>query len=214
MSGGTVVKKSRKIAFLFLASLAVLYACASAEAKPTLAVKTFENKTDEKSFEPPADAITDMMTTELYEAGLFRLVERDRLDVIGEELKLSQSGLMDMETAPEVGKIVGAKYQMIGAITGYYYNASGGAIVIPWIAGGAAASKTAYAKLDIRIVDSSTGEVIYAGATQGSAKREAGGILTVFGGFGSVQYGGILATAVRDSVEKHVAAMKTKHFEE
>ncbi|MDR1508815.1 MAG: CsgG/HfaB family protein [Synergistaceae bacterium] len=214
MSGEMVMKISRKIAFLLIALFAGLCACGAADAKPTLAVKTFENKTDEKSFEPPADAITDMMTTELYDAGLFRLVERDQLDVIGEELKLSQSGLMDMETAPEIGKIVGAKYQMIGAITGYYYNTSGGAIVIPWIAGGAAASKTAYAKLDIRIVDSSTGEVVYAGAQQGSAKREAGGILTAFGGFGSAQYGGILATAVRDSVEKHVAAIRARSFEE
>jgi curli biogenesis system outer membrane secretion channel CsgG len=196
---------------LFLAAV-FAFAAQSAEAAPTLAVRTFENKTDEKSFEPPAAAITDMMTTELYDAGLFRLVERERLDIIGDELKLSQSGLMDADTAPEIGKLAGAKYQMIGAITGYYYNASAGAIVIPWIAGGAAASKTAYAKLDIRIVDSSTGEVVYAAATQGSAKRTAGGILTAFGGFGSANYGGILATAVRDSVQKHVAAMRTKRF--
>ena len=202
------------ITLLLLLSAIFAFAAQPAEAVPTLAVRTFENKTDEKSFEPPAAAITDMMTTELYNKGLFRLVEREHLDVIGDELKLSQSGLMDMDTAPEIGKIAGAKYQMIGAITGYYYNASAGAIVIPWIIGGAAASKTAYAKLDIRIVNSSTGEVVYAAAEQGSAKREAGGILTVFGGFGAANYGGILATAVRDSVEKHVAAMRQKRFDD
>ncbi|MDR1509175.1 MAG: CsgG/HfaB family protein [Synergistaceae bacterium] len=178
-----------------------------ADAKPTLAVKTFENKTGEGSLDPPSGAITDMMTTELYDTGVFRLVERESIYLVAEELRLAQSGLMDTDTAPEIGKLVGAKYQMTGSITGYYYNISGGGIVIPWIAGGIAAGKTAYAKIDLRVIDSSTGETVYAASEQGTAKREASGILTRFGGFGSVSYGGILATATRDCVTKHVAKL-------
>ena len=181
---------------------------ASAEAKPTLAVRTFDNKTDSSSLNPPAQAITDMMTTELYNAGLFTLVERESLDLVAEELRLSQSGLMDMSTAPQIGNIKGARYQMTGAITVYYYKASGGAIVVPWLAGGGAASNTAYVQLDIRVIDSSTAEVVYAAQQMGTATREASGVLTRYGGFATASYGGILATATRECVINHAEQMK------
>ena len=187
--------------------------CSAAEAKPTLAVRTFENKTDKSSLNPPAQAVTDMMTTELYDAGMFTLVERESLDLVAEELRLAESGLMDSSTAPQVGNIKGAKYQMTGAITVYYYRASGGAVVVPWLAGGGAASNTAYVQLDLRVVDSSTAEVVYAAKEMGTAKREASGILTGFGGFANATYGGILATATRDCVTKHVEKMKQTNWQ-
>ena len=155
-----------------------------------------------------------MMTTELFNAGLFNLVEREKIDYIAEEIRLSQSGLIDPATAPDIGSIKAARYMMTGAITVYYYNASGGVVYIPKIAGGGAGAKTAYVTLDLRVMDTATSEIIYAAAVQGEAKREAAGILTSFGGFGGVSYGGILATATRDSVMKHVAAMRRKEWPE
>ena len=149
-----------------------------------------------------------MMTTELFNAGLFTLVEREKLDFIIDELNLAQSGLMDPSTAPATGSIVGARYQMTGAITVYYYNVSGGAIVVPWLAGAAAAARTAYVQLDLRVIDSSTAQVVYAARETGTATREAAGLITRFGGFATANYGGILATATRDCVIKHATAMK------
>jgi curli biogenesis system outer membrane secretion channel CsgG len=182
---------------------------AAAIGKPRLAVRAFKNKTDEKV---PASAVTEMMTTELYNAGLFSLMERERLDYVTDEILLGQSGLMDPSTAPEVGKIKGAQYTMTGAVTVYHYNAKGGVAVIPGVAGGAA-GKTAYVTLDIRLIDTTTGEVVYAAAEQGKATREGGGLVTKFGGFATGSYGGILATATRDAVMKHVAAMKQYEWE-
>jgi len=198
----------KKITILLILSLLIMGIGADAQAKPTLAVRTFDNKTDSSSLNPPAQAITDMMTTELYNAGLFTLVERESLDLIAEELRLSQSGLMDMSTAPQIGNIKGARYQMTGAITVYYYQASGGAVVVPWLAGGGAAARTAYVELDIRVIDSSTAEVVYAARQMGTATREASGVITRFGGFATANYGGILATATRESVIGHVEQMK------
>jgi curli biogenesis system outer membrane secretion channel CsgG len=174
-----------------------------------LAVRAFENKTGERV---PASAITEMMTTELYNAGLFSLMERERLDVVADEIRLGQSGLMDSSTAPELGKIKGAQYTMTGAVTVYHYNAGGGAAVVPGVAGGAL-GKTAYVTLDIRIIDNTTGEIVYAAAEQGKAKREAAGLLTRFGGFASGSYGGILASATRDAVIRHVEAMSEYDWE-
>ena len=91
-----------------------------AEANPRLSVRAFEDQTDEGN--APAGAIMDMMVTELDKAGIFSLIEREKLKYIADELRLAQSGLMDPETAPQLGKIKGAQYMMTGAITVYYYN--------------------------------------------------------------------------------------------
>ncbi|MCL1941546.1 MAG: CsgG/HfaB family protein, partial [Synergistaceae bacterium] len=177
------------------------------KSRPRLSVRSFENKTDERDV--PASAITEMMTTELYNSGIFSLMEREKLDLVADEIRLGQSGLMDESTAPELGKIKGAQYTMTGAVTMYYYNAKGAIVPIPGIIGGVgAAGKTAYVTLDIRIIDTSTGEVVYAAAEQGKANREVGGLLTIYGGFGGASYGGILAAATRDSVRKHVETME------
>jgi len=203
---------NKKIAFTLIVFLFCAMASA-ADAKPTLSVRAFDNKAGSGT-RVPAQAVTDMMTTELYEAKVFNLVEREKLDYVAEEIRLGQSGLMDPATAPEVGKIKGARYTMTGAITVYHYNATGGAVYIPGIAGGAAAAWTAYVTLDIRVIDTATSEVVYAASEQGEAQREAGGILTAFGGFATGSYGGILATATRDSVRKHASTMSEIEWQE
>ncbi|MBQ9526561.1 MAG: penicillin-binding protein activator LpoB, partial [Fretibacterium sp.] len=158
-----------------------------------------------------------MMVTELDRAGIFALMERERLDYIADEIRLGQSGLMDPETAPEMGKIKGAQYSMTGAITLYYYSEKAGGIILPVI-GGASEAKTAYVSLDIRIIDNATGEIVYTAEQQGKAKREMKGFGAAYKGFyaGSFKrtYGGILGTATRDAVLKHVAAMKARSWEE
>jgi curli biogenesis system outer membrane secretion channel CsgG len=178
-----------------------------AEASPSLAVRIFDNKTDEDSMQAPAQAITDMMTTELYNSGLFSLMEREKLDYVAAEIRLGQSGLMDSATAPELGRIQGAQYTMTGAVTQYRYNAGGGVIVVPGIGGGLG-SKTALVVLDIRVIDNTTGAVVYAASEPGRATREVSGLITKFGGFASGSYGGILASAAREAVMKHVESLK------
>jgi curli biogenesis system outer membrane secretion channel CsgG len=202
--------KRGAIALSLLSLLVLMAACA--DAKPSITVRAFDNKAGSGT-EVPADAITDMMTTELHNSGLFDLMEREKLDYIAEEIRLGQSGLVDPSTAPELGRIKGAQYTMTGAITLYFYNASAGLVYVPGILGAGAAGKTAYVTIDLRIISNTTGEVLYAAAEQGEAKREAAGLVTRFGGFASGSYGGILASATRDSVMKHVETMKQKNWQ-
>jgi curli biogenesis system outer membrane secretion channel CsgG len=168
-------KIPRKLEALQKIALTLVICClfgGQAEAKPRLAVRDFDNKA-ESGARVPASAINEMMTTELFNAGLFTILEREKLDYIAEEQKLGMSGLVDESTAPKVGNIKGARYTMTGAITVYHYHASGGFIAVPGIAGAGAAEKTAYVTLDIRIIDNETSEVIYSAAQQGEATREA-----------------------------------------
>ena len=196
--------RERGLRLFILTAILLGALAAGAEARPTLAVREFENKA---GGDVPASAVTEMMTTELYEAGLFTLLEREKLKYVGEEIRLSQSGLMDESTAPELGKIKGAQYSMTGAVTEYHYKAAGGAIPIPGVGGIGGASNTAYVTLDIRISNNETGEVAYAAAERGASNQTLGGLITKYGGFGAGKINGILAAATRKAVMKHVESM-------
>ena len=172
--------------------------------RPRLAVREFENKTDGNV---PAAAITEMMTTELFNTELFNLVERERLDYVKDEILLGQSGLVDESTAPKLGKIKGAQYTMTGAVTLYYYNSGGGVVYLPGVVGGLL-SRTAYVTLDIRIIDNTTSEIVYAAVEQGASNQTLGGAVTVIGAFGGGKTGGMLAAATRKAVEKHAKTME------
>lgn len=199
---------------IFLAVILVLVVACGAYAKPRLTIRAFENRTDRSDV--PSSAITDMMTSELGKAGIFNLLERERLDYLADEIRLGQSGLMDTSTAPRVGRIKGAQYTMTGAVTVYYFNAKGGAVFVKYL-GGMAAAKTAYVTLDIRIIDNETGEIIYTHNETGSAKRELAGAAGAYRGFfiggANATYGGILASATRDAVIKHVNEMRKYDWE-
>jgi curli biogenesis system outer membrane secretion channel CsgG len=186
---------------------------AGADAKPSLAVKPFIDKSGACAANV-ASAIVDMLTEELVETNIFTILERERMDDVMDEILLGDTGFMDSSTAPEIGRLKSAQYTMTGSITVFHYNAQGGAVYIPGIAGGGAAAKTAYVTLALRVIDNETGEVVYSASQQGEAKREAAGLVTLFGGFGTVSYGGILASAAQDSVSKHVARIERIYWNE
>ena len=201
---------SLALALLCVTLLAGLAFAAPSSDRPRLSVRQFDNKTGQQI---PAAAITEMMTTELFNAGLFNLLEREKLHYVAEEIKLGQSGLVDESTAPELGKIKGAQYSMTGAVTLYFYNSSGGVVYLPGVVGGLL-SQTAYVTLDIRIIANTTSEVVYAAAEQGAANQTAGGIILPIAAFGAGKSGGLLATATRNSVIRHVESMRTVDWEQ
>ena len=199
----------------FLAVLFVICLVASADARPTLTVRAFDDESE--NGDAPAGAIMNMMVTELYKAGLFNLVEREKLHYVYDEIRLAQRGLMDMSTAPNTDKLTIAKYTMTGAITAYHYHEKGNKIAIPVLEFKAQA-KTAYVMLDIRIIDNETSETVYAENMLGESKQAEKGAAVKYKGFFIGSYnnktGGILATATRNAVMKHVAALKLVNLEE
>lgn len=204
----------RKVARLSLILIVLMMLTGTAYSLPRLSVRKFEDKTQEQDV--PASAVMDMMVTELNKAGVFDLMERESFGYIAEEIELSQSGLVDPSMALEVGKIQSAQYTMTGAVTLYFYNEKAKGFVLP-IIGSAAVAKTAYVLLEIRIFDNTTGKIIYSSEQLGSSRQDAKGNLGGYKGFfiGGYNrtYGGILASATRDAVMKHVAAIKARKWE-
>jgi len=81
-----------------------------------LAVMAFENNTGDARYEPFGRGLAHMMTSDLAAVPTLRLVERDQLQLLVDELDLQQTEYFDEETALEVGRFIGAEHVVVGSI--------------------------------------------------------------------------------------------------
>lgn len=100
---------------------------AIAQSKPTVAVLPFTNSAIGKANEelgPLSKGLADLLISALAANPGIRVVERDRIQAVMEEQKLSSSGAVDAATAVKVGKIIGAHHM----ITGVFITEKSGAM--------------------------------------------------------------------------------------
>ena len=64
-----------------------------------------------------SDTAYDHLLTAFIDQGRFQLIEREQLEAILREQKLSQTGFVDPKTAARIGKIAAAEAIMIGTVT-------------------------------------------------------------------------------------------------
>jgi len=133
--------------------------------------------------------MTEQLTTALINTGRFVVLERKALSDVREEQALGKSGEVNPATAPATGQLIGAEWLIKAAITEYESKAtrSGGLLGFKGFGIG---GKKARAKvvLDVRIVDSSTGEVVDSVKASGDAKTS--GVLGAIAVSGVVLAGG------------------------
>ena len=138
--------------FAALAALAIAVpslAPAQGGGKPTVAVLYFNNGAIGKANEelaPLSKGIADMLIGELAMNANIRVVERDQIQKVLEEQKLSTDGKVDGQTAVKVGKLLGAHHMVTGGFitdrsgkmrfTARVFNVETGLIEFP-TAGGA-----------------------------------------------------------------------------
>ena len=132
--------------------------------KKRLAVIRLENKV--KTPLPDAswqigEGLTEMLTSELFKTGRFIMVERAALTDIVKEQELGQTGLVQKETAAKVGELLGAQLLVAGAVTEFEASAGGGGVGLG-IMGANLGVRTnvAHVGVDIRLVDTSTGQIL------------------------------------------------------
>jgi TolB-like protein len=103
---------------------------------------------DKEDLESLEVGVQQLLLTELSQSTALRIVERSTLKQILDEQQLAVDGRVDPQTAARVGKLVGARYMIVGSFADVYGEF----------------------RLDGRIVDVQTGEVIKAREVR--AKRE------------------------------------------
>jgi TolB-like protein len=119
------------------------------EARPTLAVLTFDNNTGKTDYDALGKGMSAMMITDLGGVNEIQVVERERMQDLLKEMELQRTKYFDSATAARAGKMVGAQYVVVGSF----------AAVQPSI------------RIDTRIVRVETGEVVKAAKVVGQEDK-------------------------------------------
>ncbi len=137
-----------------------------AQLKKRIAVSRFEDRSGH-GYHGLGQGVADMLASALVKSGKFMVMERQELDNVLSEQKLGESGLVTAETAPKVGKLLGVELLVVGSISefGTKENRISGGISM---FGGGISRKTARAVVDIRLVNTTTGEIIASETKEGS----------------------------------------------
>lgn len=165
-----------------LLAVAAVPAITTAADKPRIAVIEFKNKADNQWwYSGGAEAAQDVFVTELVKSGKFRVVEREQLEALMQEKNLTLSGDVDPASAVRIGKLLGVNYLLTGAVTEYGATDSGAhGSGVRRLPGFSAGKRTFVAAMNARLIDTSTGEVVWADEARG----EDASVRVSVGGFG------------------------------
>jgi len=177
---------------------------AQAPAKPTLkrkiALGRLTNETNygqsllrDKHDDPLGKQVTDLMSKALTESGAFLVFERPDISRIQTESKLTDSKL----------NLIGVDALIVGSLTEFGRKTLGATGFVS-----SSKRQVAFAKVDIRLVDTGTGHIFFATSGAGEASTETASTF----GFGSqAGYDGTLNdAAVRQAVSEAVSRLSAE----
>jgi TolB-like protein len=131
-----------------IAVLALVLAPAVASAR-TIAIAYFDNNTGKAELDPLRKGLADMLITDLGNVSSLQIVERDKLNQVLDELKLSKSKFIDPRTAQKLGKGLAAEFIMTGS----------------YVLGGDTL------RIDVRVVEVKTGRVAASEKVEGKKEE-------------------------------------------
>jgi curli biogenesis system outer membrane secretion channel CsgG len=167
------------------------------EAKPTISVPEFKNETNGNLWwwnPGTSRELADALMNELVSTGSFQVVERKKLGQVLSEQELAELGLVREGTEAQRGELTGAQYMILGQVTSYEEGVAsestgrrGGINIGPVRLGGGSRDQEqqSYVAIDLRVVDTTTAEVVYARTIEGRATAEASGAS------GNISIGGV-----------------------
>lgn len=153
----------KRIGVILLTLLFVL--SANAQLKKRVAVSRFEDRSG-TGYNHLGEGVADMLVTALVKSNKFSVLERQELEKVLEEQKLGESGLVTAETAPKLGKLLGVELLVVGSVSEFGTKESKVSGGLSFISGGVK-TKTARAVVDVRLVNTVTGEIVAAEKEEG-----------------------------------------------
>lgn len=116
---------------------------ALADSPKTIAVLYFENNSvvDKDNLDPLKKGLADMMITEMSKIKGLKVVERQRIQSIIDELNLSETDIVDNASTQKMGKLLGAQVMLFGGFSNLFNDKF---------------------RIDVRIVRTETGETLKA----------------------------------------------------
>jgi curli biogenesis system outer membrane secretion channel CsgG len=168
--------------------------------------------------------VADLLVDELVNDGSFRVIERKRLDAILAEQNFSNSERADPDQASvaKIGKALGVKYLIVGSITKFGTENKNTGVNAGAFGGGkfgigrvGTSKGKATVAVTLRMVDTSTGEIMI--SAKGQAESSRSGMLLGGAGGGGAGGGGEVAmgssefreTILGEATEKAVTMVTT-----
>jgi len=149
--------------------------------RPTVSVPEFRNTVNQAWWwqGPVAEDLSAALANELQATGDLQVVERRKIGQVLSEQELAELGIVRQgPAAAQRGQMTGARYIVLGTVTSYESGvaaqASGTRMSLLGIGGSNQSQETQdYVAVDIRVVDSTTGEIIGARTVEGRATNTA-----------------------------------------
>jgi TolB-like protein len=112
------------LALSALLAVPVAPALRAQDSRPGIAVMPFENGgsygQDKENFEALEKGIAGMLVSELAQNPAARMVDRSSVQRLLDEQNLGKDGRADAATAAKIGKLVGARYMVMGSFVDLY----------------------------------------------------------------------------------------------
>jgi curli biogenesis system outer membrane secretion channel CsgG len=197
-----------------LAALLLTTAAQAATLKKIVAVSRFENKTSWRGQVELGDGMADQLVDALMHSGQFVVMERQTLGDVIQEQDLANSGRAQKSQSAQTGKLVNAQILVKGTVTEFEEKSGGSSSGIGIGGIGVHNNRSeAHVGLLIRLIDTTTGEVLASERAEG--KAASGGV-----GFGVnsglVQFGSSgfsktpMGKAVQETIDNCVNIIATK----
>ena len=191
--------EQRMLRVAAILALAVLWTLGPvvAMAQPVrVAVMNFENNSTWSYWgDNLGKAAADELVTQLFRTGSFSLVERTQLEALLAEQDLGASGAVDTSTAARIGQLLGVQLILTGSITQFSIEHTSGGLR----SFGASVSR-AESVLDVRMVNTTTGEIML--AESGEGRKTFGGGFFRSAGIEREFDAGIAQEALRPAIEQ------------
>jgi curli biogenesis system outer membrane secretion channel CsgG len=171
---------------LISAFLLFVSAAAFASERPSLAVSEFKNETSASWWSSDvARDLAGMLNNELASTEKFQMLERQKLGAVMDEQDLAASGRIEKKSGAKTGKIKGAQYLVVATVSSFDNKTreTGGGISFHGISVGGK-QEEAYIAVDLRVVDTTTGEVAYSRSVEARATGGGVGVGVYRGGWG------------------------------
>ena len=158
----------------------ILSAQSSAFASPTVSVPDFKNKAGRLSWwsDQVGKQLSDVLSNELSNAGV-QVVERANVDAVLSEQELADLGIVAKNArnnnTAQRGNMRGAQFIVLGGVSSYEEGVQQKAgtkstSFMGASSGGGSVESSAYIAVDLRVVNSTTGEVVASRTVEGTAK--------------------------------------------
>ncbi len=152
-------------------------------------------------------AVQDILITELSRSGQFILVSRGAdMDLVLDEQDLAGTNMIKKGTGAKSGEVLGLNAIVTGAVSQFGVKQKSATYLL-----GASKVQTAEATVDVRLVDASTGQVIYAESGNGVYEESSTQVLGMGGtkGYDETMEGKALRAAISKFIDNLIQRMAT-----